>query len=421
VAHDPGGDSPAARPDARPDPRERRLRELTFLEEVARLAASARTWGELLQTVVDGVRDAAEAEVCSLYLVDRDGSGITLAATNGIDHHMIGVAHLPMGVGITGLAAADRRPVRSPDVHEDPRFAWLPGVDHERFRSMCAVPLLWGDQVVGVLNIKTIRRRSFPRREVHFLESVAALLAGVVEKGRMAREARAQIESLQAIDEARASLVTMVTHDLRTPLAVVRAYLELLGKAAEATGDPEASDWETAALEQVDRLDQTVDSILSSLRAFPSGPPDIGPLDVTEVVDASLRELAPLFRRRHLAATFTERPLRATASAELIRRLLGYLLENAAKYAPEGGRIDVYGWRQGDRAYLAVTDDGPGVPPDWWERIFEPFVRLDDSPRGSGIGLFAARRLARSIGGDLRVEGRQPKGSQFILELAGAP
>src|SRR5574340_251847 len=108
----------------------------------------------------------------------------------------------------------------------------------------CAVPLLWGDQVVGVLNIKTVARRTFPAREIHFLESVAALLAGIVEKGRLAREAEAQLESLRAIDEARASLVTIVTHDLRTPLAVVRAYVELLGQAASGAAAPEAEEWE---------------------------------------------------------------------------------------------------------------------------------------------------------------------------------
>jgi signal transduction histidine kinase len=294
-------------------------------------------------------------------------------------------------------------------------------VDHERFRSMAAVPLLWNDQVVGVLNVKTVARRTFPAREIHFLESVAAMLAGIVEKGRLAREAEAQVESLRAIDEARASLVTVVTHDLRTPLAVVRAYLELLGTAArrgarETTEDPAA--WEQAALEQVDRIDRTVDSILSSLRAFPSGPPAVRSLDLAALVDETLRDLAPLFRRHTLAASFTDRPLRANASDEVLRRLLGYLLENASKYAPLGGRIDIYGWRIPGRAYLAVTDDGPGVPREWWERIFEPFVRLDDSPRGAGIGLFAARRLARSMGGDLRVEAREPIGSQFVLELA---
>jgi signal transduction histidine kinase len=125
-----------------------------------------------------------------------------------------------------------------------------------------------------------------------------------------------------------------------------------------------------------------------------------------------------MLRRHRLDATFRERPLWAVGSDEGLSRLLEYLLDNAAKYAPKDGGIDIYGWRQDDRAYLAVTDDGPGIPAPWRERIFEPFVRLDDSPRGAGIGLFAARRLARTMGGDLRVEDRVPKGSQFVLELA---
>lgn len=218
--------------------------------------------------------------------------------------------------------------------------------------------------------------------------------------------------------------MAVVTHALRTPLAVVRAYVELLGGATKRMAGrdeaSEASAWEKAALEQVDRLDQTVDSILASLRVLR---PDTGPvmaLDIADIVDETSRELAPLFRKQRLAATFVERPLLAYASAELLRRLLGYLLENAAKYAPPEGTIDLYGWRKDGRVFLAITDSGPGIPRDWREKIFEPFVRLDDSPRGSGIGLFAARHLARSLGGDLRTEDRAPKGSQFVLELPAA-
>jgi signal transduction histidine kinase len=404
----------------------RRTEELQFLAGVARLASSARTWDELMQTIMDRATVAADADVCSLYLMDRDGTGVTLAATNGLDPEQVGIARLALGLGITGRVARDRSPIVSEDVHRDARFHWVRGVDQDRFTSMCSVPLVWNDQVVGVLNVQTVPRRRFSRRDVGFLQTLAALLAGMVERGRLAREADEQIEALRAIDEARATVVKVVTHELRTPLAVVRAYLELLGSAARerTTGEPFAGnvsgrpdEWERAALDQVDRLDRTVDSILASLRAFPSGPPEIGPLDLAEIVEETVQELKPIFRRHRLATEFTDRPLRATGSDELLRRLLEYLLENAAKYAPEGGRIDIYGWRQGERTFVAVTDDGPGIPVAWRERIFEPFVRLDDSPRGAGIGLFAARRLARSMGGELRVEDRLPAGSQFVLEL----
>jgi signal transduction histidine kinase len=396
---------------------DRRLAELEFLAEVARLVGSARTWDELMATIVDRATAAARAEVCSLYLMDRDGSGVTLAATNGLDPEQVGHARLPLGVGITGRAAETRQPLTSLDVRSDERFHWIRGVDELRFTSMCSVPLVWNDQVVGVLNVQTVRRRRFTQRDVSFLETLAALLAGTVERNRLQREAQAQIESMRAIDEARAHLVAVVTHALRTPLAVVRAYVELLGGAARGSTEPDAAEWERLALEQVERLDQTVDSILGSLRVLRPETSAAAPLDVCSVVEETARELAPLFRRHRLATDFLERPLVAMAADDALRRLLGYLLENAAKYAPQDGTIDIYGWQGGGKVSVAITDDGPGIPAAWRERIFEPFVRLDDSPRGAGIGLFAARHLARSMGGELRAEQRQPQGSQFVLEL----
>ena len=393
------------------------LREISFLADVAHLAATARTWDELMGTVIDRAKAAARADVCSLYLTDRDGSGLTLAATNGLDQEAVGVARLELGRGITGIAAQSRSTVVSPDVHRDGRFAWIRGVDQARFTAMCSVPLVWDEQVIGVLNVQTVEPREFTPASLRFLETLAGLLAALIEKSRLHAEAKAQIESLRAIDEARANLVAVVTHALRTPLAVVRAYVELLAGQARESGGPEALGWEREALAQVDRIDQTVDSILESLRVMPSLPAELVPVDLVRVVSDVTTELRPMLRAHTLAVTFHDQPLVALASASMLHRLLGYLLENAAKYAPTSGNIDIYGWREGDRARLAVTDDGPGIPVAWRERIFEPFVRLDDSPRGAGIGLFAARHLARTMGGELTVEPREPYGSQFVLEL----
>ena len=402
----------------------RRLAELTFLEEVARLATSARTWDELMWTIIDRATAAADTEVCSVYLVDRDRSGVTLAATNGLDRDQVGVAHLPMGSGITGRVAQGGGPLVSLNVRRDRRFAWLQGLDEPRLTSMCSVPLIWNDTVVGVLNVQTVRRRVFRRSDVRFLETLAVLLAGIVEKGRLQAEAEAQVDSLRAIDAARASLVTIVSHELRTPLAVVRASLELIGAAnaganAGANAD-ETAHWEAEALRQVDRLDSMVDSILASLRVLREEPQRLEPIDVAAVVDSIFDRLGSILRRHQLEANFEERPLMAVGSLDLLGRVLEYLLENATKYAPVAGRIQVFGWRDGGRVLLAVTDDGPGIPAEWRERIFEPFVRRDDSPRGAGIGLFAARHLARAMNAELRLEDRAPAGSQFVLELAAS-
>jgi signal transduction histidine kinase len=399
------------------DSSESHVDEITFLADVAHLAATARTWEDLMGTVIDRARAASRADVCSVYLTDRDGSGLTLAATNGLDQDAVGVARLEMGQGITGLAAQSQVTTLSPDVHEDERFAWIRGVDQARFTSMCSVPLVWEEQVIGVLNVQTAAARDFTPADIGFLEALAGLLAGMVEKSRLHAEAETQLESLRAIDEARANLVTVVTHALRTPLAVVRAYVELLGKEARSAGSSDAADWEREALTQVERIDETVDSILESLRVLPSAPVELLPIDLAAEVALVVAELKPMLRGRALETLLRDEPLVALASSEMLGRLLGHLLENASKYAPPRGSIAIYGWRDADCAYLAVTDDGPGIPEAWRERIFEPFVRLDDSPRGAGIGLFAARRLARSMNGELTVESREPHGSQFVLRL----
>src|SRR6187401_2087722 len=137
------------------------LEQLLFLHEVARLATTARTWDELLETVVDRTRDVLHADVSSLYLLDRDGAYLTLAATNGLDRFQIGRARVPFGEGVTGRVAADRRPLVIPDVKADARFLWVRGIDQRRFvASMLSVPLSWHDQTVGVLNVQTERIRT---------------------------------------------------------------------------------------------------------------------------------------------------------------------------------------------------------------------------------------------------------------------
>ena len=104
-----GGAPAAAPPDA-----DDQLEQLRFLHEVARLATTARTWDELLETVVDRTRDVLHADVSSLYLLDRDGAYLTLAATNGLDRFQIGRARVPFGEGVTGRVAADRSRWSSP-------------------------------------------------------------------------------------------------------------------------------------------------------------------------------------------------------------------------------------------------------------------------------------------------------------------
>jgi len=416
---------PSSGPTMTTDPTAPEGAELAALREIVQLAAGASTWDELMQLIVDRSTGAMRAEVCSLYLVDRDGAGLTLAATNGVDREQIGVARLDIGQGITGLAASEREPVVSTDLANDPRCAWIRGVDHERFTSILAVPLEVGDRVVGVLNVKTEARRNFDPAQTRRLTTIASLLAGVVERRRLHLETEAQLDGLRSVDHARAELIAVVTHQLRTPLAVVRAYLDLLAETAEhaeTTGAGEVAGWHDAATGQLLRLNDLVDTILETVRADRLLTVEIRSFDVGAVIDEVLTRLAPLLRLHRLERYATGSRM-ALGDPARLAQVLELLLENAAKYAPPGAEIVVADWSADGEMRVAVGDAGPGIPPEHRESVFEPFVRLDhnqtDAP-GTGVGLFAARRLVAAMGGRLWIEDKPAGGSQFVRALPEA-
>jgi len=378
-------------------PEERRLHELAFLHEIARLATLARDWDELMRTIVDRTTAAMGVQVCSFYLADHDRTRLTLAATNGLDRTQVGRVSLAMGEGITGRVAASREPIAVPDVTRDPRFSWVRGFDIEGLHAMLSVPLVWHDKVVGALNVQATEQRQFRPDEIAFLQTIAALLAGIVEKGRLTAEVEARLAQLTALDAARAELLSVVTHELRTPLSVVRVYLDLLADAVlERPRDAvPAGEWRDAATDQLARLDRLVDSI-ETLRLLLRPHP--------------IRWEPPL------------EALTAVGDEARFRQVLEQLLENESKYAPTADGVSIGAWRLGDEVQVYVTDDGPGVPIEDWESVFEPFVRIEGRgrSRGSGIGLFAARRLMDAMGGRIYLEPNGFGGSRFVVALPAA-
>ena len=203
-----------------------------------RLATTARTWDELLETVIDGTRDALHADVSSLYLLDRDGAYLTLAATNGLDRYQIGRARVPFGEGVTGRVAASQRAARDPGRQGRPAVPVGP-----RHRP---APLRGLDAVGAAVVARPDRRRpQRPDRAAARLQPVGRRPArrrsrtcsrASSRRAASRSEAEARVEALKAIDEARSELIALVTHELRTPLAVVRAYTELLAEEPPLVG-----------------------------------------------------------------------------------------------------------------------------------------------------------------------------------------
>lgn len=176
-------------------------RQSEFLQRLALTAAQTLDATSLVRLVINETTGAMGVDVCSVYLLDAETGDLVLAATNGLSQAGVGRVRLLLGEGVTGAAAEDRRPVVVPDVRDEPRFRWLPGVDQARFVSMCSVPIVSAGRLVGVLNVQTDVPRRFSDREVGMLVAIAAQVAGALERSALLARLEAQVADLRRSEE----------------------------------------------------------------------------------------------------------------------------------------------------------------------------------------------------------------------------
>lgn len=206
----------------------------------------------------------------------------------------------------------------------------------------------------------------------------------------------------------RTRLLAALGHDLRTPITSLRLRAELLD-------DEEAKQ---RMIETLDEMQRMVESTLAFAREEAQAEP-VRETDLAALVEGTVEDLAELGLEVRLVAS---EPVVARIRSAAIRRALRNLVENAVRY---GERARVTLRREGEEAVVEVDDDGPGIPPDKLEEVFEPFVRLDPSRSsetgGVGLGLAIARGIARAHGGEVSLANRPEGGLRARLRLPLAP
>ena len=232
-------------------------------------------------------------------------------------------------------------------------------------------------------------------------------------------ERLAQLERERAGAEAeRRAMLTSISHDLRTPLAAMRAAIEALTDGVAP--DPER--YEQAIQRDLAMLEVLIDDLFLLAR-IEAGQRSSGQitLDLAEIADESVEALAPVADRRGVTlALSADGPSPVTGSAAELGRVLRNLLDNAIRYAPCGSTVTV-GVRAGPPVTVLVRDEGPGFPPEFAARAFDPFTRSDTARNratgGAGLGLAIARGLVEAHGGSLRIE--HGRGGCVAITLPG--
>ncbi|MFL5834564.1 MAG: ATP-binding protein [Solirubrobacterales bacterium] len=254
------------------------------------------------------------------------------------------------------------------------------------------------------------------------------------EVGELARTLE---EMLRALDAARTEregamqkqreFVADASHELRTPLTSVLANLELLQASLDGTEQAEDREIVDSALRSSKRMGRLIGDLLLLARADAGRLTAHSRVDLAEVAGEAAAEVAPLMGDRRLVVE-NERPLRVEGSRDELHRLVLNLLDNATRHTPREACVELTLCEEGGQAIVEVADDGPGIPAEMREQIFDRFVRGSgpaDTARGTGTGLGLAivSAVAESHGGSVEAAESSSGGARFVarIPLATAP
>ena len=230
-------------------------------------------------------------------------------------------------------------------------------------------------------------------------------------------------------EAAKSEFVSLVSHEMRTPLTSVRTSLGLLLRGAAGGVSESVRELLEIALRNLERLIRLVDDLLDLAR-IESGRlvTRLSPVALEDAAARALDALRAFAQERGIEIEHLESDADTVvlADSDRLQQIIVNLLSNAIKFSPEGARVRLCWRQQGERAVVEIADEGPGIPADELESIFDKFRQLEraDTRRygGAGLGLAISRTIARQMGGDLWAESEEGRGARFFLRLrlAGA-
>src|SRR4051812_4444868 len=259
-----------------------------------------------------------------------------------------------------------------------------------------------------------------PEDSYRLLQTAAGQAAAALDRDRLRTQA-AQAEALAAGNRMRTALLAAVSHDLRTPLASIKAGITSLRQSDVSWSPEDEADLLATIEESTDRLDSLIANLLDMSRVQTGAlQPYLRPAAIDEIAPLALRGLAgtddvQLDVPENLPLVLTD--------AGLLERALANLVTNAIRYSPSDNPAGLVADCHDGVVTIAVVDHGPGVPPADRDRMFDPFQRLGDQDMttGVGLGLAVARGFVEAIGGQLTASDTPGGGLPMTVQLAAAP
>jgi PAS domain S-box-containing protein len=410
----------------------RRTQQLYDLNAVGNLVSSVLDIDELYPTIVERVQNDLRFQNVSILTVDAEAGELVLQAykVQGAAKALTIDYRQKLDVGVCGRVATTGKTALVPDATREADFmevSFLPPM-----LSQLCVPVKLDDQVTALLNVESRWPNAFDEADVAALETLSGQIAVALRNSTLMEEVKQKAEELELAnaelrnsEEMKADFVSMLVHDLRTPMTGILGSSEIIEELLAGEVDDRIMNLVRIIPRESKRLIDLINNILDYRRLEDAGikvtpaPVAVEPL-VAEAYDGA-RVIAGKQGIDFSTSVEPDLPLVWGDEAKLLQ-VLSNLVGNALKFTPEGGSVKIFtGGVKDGMITLGVSDTGIGVPKDDLPHLFEKFRTFsqdgDRRARGSGLGLYIARAIIEAHGGTIGVESEEGKGSTFTFTL----
>ncbi len=403
---------------------ERRAAVLARLAEISLALNSTLEQSDLLRLLMDAAAEITDSETASVLLWDPRTRELRFVATTSqqSELNLIGQP-VPLEGSIAGTILLENRIVQVDDVRGDPRHYSKVGEQFQFYtRSLLGAPMTVQDRAIGVLEVINKRTLPWTPDDHEYLSVLAAQAAVAIERAQLVAALQQANAELSELDKLKNDFIAIASHELRTPLAVIMGYASFLQDEAEG----ETGELVAKVLASGMQLRHIIED-LTNLRYLQQKPSELHRerLLLASLVHDAVQDVASLVEAKGHRLTL-ELPADALEiDGDQIRLVMALtnILHNAVRFTPDGGQITVRAARRAsDEAWVTITDNGIGIPPDKLERIFDKFYQVEDHMTrrygGLGIGLSIARAVVEAHGG--RVWADSPglgQGASFFVAL----
>ncbi len=444
-----------------------RNEELAALGEVTRAVSASLDLDETLGTISTHAAQLTGSDSASIYLYDKITDAFEIRASYNTPQEYLRETEERqiLGAGIAAdeplatrpliaRAVVTRTPMQIPDVEATTNYKSRDFLLRWGYRALLAVPLLHGDRIIGVMNVRRKRAGEFSPRQVELVTTFARQSTVAIENARLFHEIEDKSHQLEITSKHKSQFLASMSHELRTPLNAIIGFSEvLLDPNLGSLPAEEQQEFLTNILTSGKHLLRLINDVLD-LSKIEAGKMELHPeaVSLVETVEGVLGTVKPLATKKHVIVKSVLAPDLPPAWADppRLKQILYNLLSNAIKFTSASGHVTVTACRVDSSTgqmvdslrpidlsttrpidsvswlEVSVSDTGIGIPAKDLERIFEEFEQVADPSRprqeGTGLGLALVKKLVEMHGGRIRVASTPGQGSTFtfVIPAAGA-